>query len=225
MTGFQVDANGSRIKTDILTSGYLRQDIEKKFKILIPTEIKGLCFEYWFIKICDEWDKSYHAENPDVVQFDGPIAINKSTSFIYYVTLYGLHVAESGEYEWTVNVRLAGAADFCIGVIEDKDEYLKKHHQNVNYDLHGYGCWWYPDGSVSAQDHTTREAVTKSFADDDGNLVMNDAIIGMKINMETKKISYSIDGNDYIEAPITLKKDKYRLAVTLFHYDDQIELL
>ena len=33
MTGFQVDANGNRIKTDILTSGYLRQDIEKEFKI------------------------------------------------------------------------------------------------------------------------------------------------------------------------------------------------
>ena len=57
------DCNGKRIKTDILTAGYLREEIENKYKISIPSEIKRLCFDYWFINICDEWDKTLYDEN------------------------------------------------------------------------------------------------------------------------------------------------------------------
>ena len=224
MAALQVDVNGNRIKTDILTSGYLRQDIENEFKISIPSEIRGLCFEFWFIKVCDEWDKSYHAENTDIVEFNGQIAKRKIGVSSIYVTLYGSHSAKSGEYEWRLNIKSVGEAGICIGVIEDEEENLKKHHKDFDYDLYGYGCWWFADGSVSAQDNMSRKVFTKSFRRNHA-FVMNDVIIGIKINIETKKISYSIDGDDYIEAPLTLTKDKYRLAVTLFNLGDEIELL
>ena len=54
---------------------------------------------------------------------------------------------------------------------------------------------------------------------------MKDVIVGMKVNMDKKKISYWIDAEDYIEASITLDKDQYRLAVSLWSNDDQIALL
>ena len=74
MSTFQVNSKGNRIKTDILIAGYLRQDIEDSLKMLIPSEIKALCFVYWFIKICDEWDESYtDIRDEQYVEFSGQI--------------------------------------------------------------------------------------------------------------------------------------------------------
>ena len=36
---------------------------------------------------------------------------------------------------------------------------------------------------------------------------------------------YSIDGDDFVDAPVTLEKYEYRLAVSLMSYNDEIELL
>ena len=51
-----VDASNNIIKTDILTSGYLRQEIENQFKIFIPHGIKKICYKYWFNKALREFD-------------------------------------------------------------------------------------------------------------------------------------------------------------------------
>ena len=71
MSTLQVDHNGNRIRTDILICGYLREEIEDKLKILIPSEIQKLCFVYWFIDICDEWDIASHTKKK--------IAVDKQT--------------------------------------------------------------------------------------------------------------------------------------------------
>ena len=49
----QVDNNGKKIKTDILTAGYLRQHIENQYRLSIPSVIKLLCFMYWFLNAYD----------------------------------------------------------------------------------------------------------------------------------------------------------------------------
>ena len=116
-----------------------------------------------------------------------------------------------------------GTCGICIGIIEAKDEYLKKHMYDIDYDIPGYGCWWFVDGCVSSKDHHQETKFTKSFVHED--YCLRDVVVGMKVNMETKKISYSIDGDDYVDAPIDLERDKYRLAVTLLSTDDEVQLL
>ena len=45
-TLFNSDSNGKRITTDILVCGYIA-DVCKKYQLLIPDEIKRICFAYW----------------------------------------------------------------------------------------------------------------------------------------------------------------------------------
>ena len=213
MATLQVDANGIRIKTDILTSGYITQHIEKQFQVLIPPEIKALCFEYWFIKVCDEWDKSFHAKNTHLIELIGQTA--KRISSVDMITVYGMQSVNSGEFEWRMKVK-SRSTNMCIGIIHDKLDILQKCINNYDYDLDEHGCWWC-DGTISAG--STMKKITKGFEENET------IIIGMKLNMETRKISFSIDGAEYIEAPITLHHDTYRLAATLLYDQEQIELL
>ena len=86
MSSLQVDHNGNRIKTDILTSGYLRGEIETRYEILIPSEIKQLCFDFWLINICDEWDKTMY--NDTRVEMDGQtvkMICNKEINFPFHL--------------------------------------------------------------------------------------------------------------------------------------------
>ena len=49
---FWVDLNkyGNPIDTDILIQGYIRQVIEMIYAMLIPDDIKRLCFDYWYFE-------------------------------------------------------------------------------------------------------------------------------------------------------------------------------
>ena len=58
MSFFTVDADGKRIKTDILVSGWIR-DFGKLTQLLIPNDVTKICFMYWLIKCCDEWLREY----------------------------------------------------------------------------------------------------------------------------------------------------------------------
>ena len=43
------DKQGKRITTDVLSAGYIRQEMEEKDRLSMPAEIKKQCFEYWLI--------------------------------------------------------------------------------------------------------------------------------------------------------------------------------
>ena len=70
MASFPVDANGQRIKTDILVAGFIK-DAMSEHKLEIPDEIIGLCFLFCFIKVCDQWDRSLCHET---IEIDGECA-------------------------------------------------------------------------------------------------------------------------------------------------------
>ena len=80
-TFFTVDKEGNRIKTNVLTSGYLRQEMENIHKILILSDLKKLCFQYWFMNICDQWDVELckHkdiAMDEEIVKTEKPVSRN-----------------------------------------------------------------------------------------------------------------------------------------------------
>ena len=91
MASFHVDSNGERIKTDILVSGYIKNAM-KQHRLEIPDEIIGLCFLFWLIKVCDQWDA---ASSHDEINIKGQYA-EVSTKHNGWRTLFGTHIVKTG---------------------------------------------------------------------------------------------------------------------------------
>ena len=102
MANITVDKDGNRIKTDILTSGYLRQEIERVYKVVIPSEIKQLCFGFWFLNVCDEWAAKICKH--DRIKFDGQIVRNTETN-LDTQSVFGTHSVSSGQYIWRLHLK------------------------------------------------------------------------------------------------------------------------
>ena len=68
MALFTVDSNGQRIKTDTLVCGYVR-NIMDIYNLEIPDEIIALCFLFWIIKVCDQWDGALYDKKR--IEIDG----------------------------------------------------------------------------------------------------------------------------------------------------------
>ena len=217
MSILPVDSQGDRIKTDILTAGYLRKEIEDKHKILIPPEIKRLCFDYWFIDICDEWDETLY-RNPKI-EINGQIikAIGDG-----YSSILGSHRVSSGQFEWTLKLVQPGV---CVGIIKDLDSYdtISQDLDFVNYDLHGHGAFWDVEGVTFFDESNSMPKFLNEFKEK----IIDNLIIGMKIDFDSQSLYYSVGKSEYIKAPYSLEKDEsYRLVVSFFKESGyQVELL
>ena len=62
--------NGSRITTDILVAGYIR-DIAKEYKLLIPNAINGVCFAYFY-----QWNKKFPMDHVETNGQEVQLRIN-----------------------------------------------------------------------------------------------------------------------------------------------------
>ena len=212
MPTFQVDSAGNRIKTDILSTGYIRQQIENVFKLLIPSEIKYLCFQFWFINVCDEWDKKF---SNNAYQIDGQcVTTNISISEEYQASAFGSHIVESGIYSWII--KLNTDIDWiCIGVIQNDEKILKEYVNSADYEYYG--------GSLYSGGSTYFEESEKGYGCAFGD---KDDIIEMTLDMNKHTISYKINGKDYGIAYDKMRHDKYRLVINCNgDSDGVIELL
>ena len=210
----QVDATGLRIRTDILSGGYIRQEIEKQSNLLIPSEIKQLCFEYWFINVCDEWEGKILS---DSYKINGQCI--KLTKFSFTgdtPSAYGRHIVRSGRFSWQIRFN-TDIPWICLGVIEADDELLKKHTNDGQHDNQDYGgsFWngaqWYSKGR-RGEPYGCR-CCSK-----------NDIII-ITLDMDKHTISYKINDKDYGVASDQMKKDKYRLVINCGSADIELELI
>lgn len=218
MSTLAVDQNGDRITNDILTSGYLRQEIEDSYKISIPTEIKQVCFDFWFIKICDEWDIEICEHKG--IQFSGPIVqLNLSSGR----ALYGRHSVSSGQYEWRLRVRSESTAGFAIGIIQD--DKLENYVASIT-SLYGegMGAFWATFNGMFYQTSGSLK-LTQPYTDEIGNLM--NLCVTMRFNVDDKTITYSVNDEDndgVVDISSIFKNEKsYRLYV--YCLDGSIELL
>ena len=94
------DSNGHRVKTDIVVTGFIRK-VSKEIPMEIPNDIIHLCFLFWLIDICDEWDKSISDEN---LVIEGGIVKSSDddvsdTMGLNRGTVFGTHIVEHGIFE------------------------------------------------------------------------------------------------------------------------------
>ena len=215
------DKDGNRIMTDILTLGYLRQEIETTHKILIPSEIKQLCFDYWFINICDQWDvESSKKKNEEFIEFDGQIAKRVKKKGHRLCLVYGLQSISSGEFEWRLNLKTVSQKEIAIGVIYDKDSILDEWTHG-GFATKGYGMYWYSGGCIM-DDSTESPAFGPVFQNQVENFY-----VSMKINLDELSVYYAFDREEFKKAPCTLSKDEaYRLVIIFGNNDlDEVELM
>ena len=199
MSTIAFDANGKRILTDILTSGYLRQKIVDKYEISIPSEIKKLCFEFWFIDICDMWDNKLYTKSK----------LEIGNQFLK-ASIMGCQRVSSGQYEWKLRLR---DVSVCVGIVRDASKYYKD----------GYGGFWYVGGHFFYPEFG-KIVTFKSFK----SKIKPGITIGVKIDFELQSLYYSVDESEYVKAPYIVSENaSYRLMVTIFKHDQllNIELL
>ena len=222
MSTVAVDKNGKLIKSDILTSGYIRQEIENVYEISIPTAIAKLCFDYWFINICDQWDielcKHQNLQfNEQIVKYiDGPSFRN----------IYGCHSVSSGQFEWRLNLKKIGDKGIYVGIIHDDklNDYLESGH----YVGDGYGAAWHSKSGCLFDSSVRFPKLSDEFKG-----IIENVYMKIKIDLDERSVYYSIDGDEYKKAPYTLDKNKsVRLVVTFnkrrrrkYDKDDEVELL
>ena len=122
MPSFTVDSEGKRIKTDILVSGYIRE-CGTKCTLLIPLEINQICFEFWLIKVCDEWDKQFSSTDAEIKGYD-VVSKNNKLKSIYGCLSVGNETIQTWQIKW--KSAFSYSHFFCIGIIKDKVDILIK---------------------------------------------------------------------------------------------------
>ena len=193
------DKNGNQINTDIMVSGYIRETID------IPSEIVRLCFLFWFIDICDTWDAS--KSNPNAI-INGA-CVKCSSGDHWTLTVYGTHCIDSGSYEWRIKCK-THVFVLSIGLIEDRDDLLKRHQNDNYWALDGKGCALINNGGFfySRDSNDDIAGCCKAFG-------KKGTIIIMRLDIDKQSVRYKIDDKDYgyIDAKCVKKDERYRLAV------------
>ena len=222
MASFAVDAEGQRIKTDILVSGYIRHNINQ-YGIQIPDELIGLFFLLWFIDVCDNWDElSCHQT---LVDIDGAcVQLNENYEYgkdnIWGCTIYGSHVVREEVFKWCLEFKTA-IHWICIGIIVDKKEEIEKNKHSNEYGIDiGCGCFWFNSNGWLQYDD-------KKDYDYSSIFVEEGTMIEMTLDMNNQTIQYKINDTECktVKIDSLSKQMGYRLAVTLTQKDNEIQLL
>ena len=212
MSRLAVDAEGKRIKTDILVSSYIREN-GKKCELLIPDDINKICFEFWLIKICDEWDKKYIYSG---VTIDGDIAKYSNDSTI--ASVYGCHSIDKGSYSWEMVLRRPSHPGwFCVGLIEDTPDILQNYTGSCTYYIDGHGCHLFHNGCFY---DPTKKQVTESFVGHEETKIV------MVVNMNEHKLWFNINDTEDEIATDQLDTNKsYRMVINFNELGNEVELL
>ena len=201
------DASGKRIESDILVIGYIRQLIENLHKMNVPNDIKLLCFKYWLINICDEWNEEYFPK--DKAQIIGQVL--KVISNYNAFTVFGKETVENGCHKWILRINKSMPFDNnyqpYIGVIVDDVTILKSCMKNIwNTNDGSKGYLFCGSAKVIAPPRTGVKFGKDYFSK------TND-VIEMILDLNNNTLQYIINGKDQGIAFKNILKNKYRLAV------------
>ena len=219
---FSVNANGDKITSDILVSGYIRKKIINPHQLKIPIELKKLCFLFWYINACDKWDKSLCHEFVQINKEGTCFKLDDDFLWdpedgVGLCSVFGINSIKSQQiFSWRIrfNTNVFWA---CIGLIKDDPKVINQNITDNNYGRQNPGCFLINHGAMCYEGER-KEKYCRSF-DNKGD------IIEMTLNMKKHTVSYKINGVDYGVAYDKLMDDSYRLVVSVMDSYQEIELL
>ena len=219
-----VDVKGTKIKSDILVSGYIRKQIMEKFKIYIPMQIIELCFLFWYIDTCDKWDKLLCHELVQIDYTGSCVKLDDNIEWTsdrpLFCTIFGCNSIKSGDiFTWKLRFN-SNIYWCCIGIIHDKIDILKSNINDNNFGRQNSGCFLTNTHGAICYEWERKENYCPKF----GN---KGVIIEMTLNMNQHTIKYKINNIDYGIVYDKLYKNAYKLAVCMSGTFDneEIELL
>ena len=219
MAFYSVDQSGNMIQSDILTAGYIRQNIENDMNNKIPSELYQLCFEYWLHKVCDLWTTEFYEENNQVeINGDEIIALYNNN---HALTLYGSHIVKDGSfYDWKIRMNEFGfkigtwkfvrkSHNPNIGIIVNNEEILREYSNNANWAFKGNGyCVKGGKLELTYGGHEEDYVDAVTFNDD------NDIII-VHLDLVNYTLGFTINDKYCGIAFRDIKPNDYRLAISL----------
>ena len=211
MPSFSVDSKGDRIKTDILICGYIRKFVGQ-YLIHVPKEITRIIFLFWFVKVCDEWDRSLCPQS--VIINGSSVKLNKNKTH----TIFGVNAIETGTYEWIFKL-VTEVKWFCIGIIRDDMKILKSYQHSAMYFDEAHGVQLGNYGSMYGIPDGIRYLCSRQRLTEKGTIII------MTLDMDKSTISFKINDQQYATKSISLSIKKYRLALSLKNVEEEIELL
>lgn len=207
MATFSTDRDGQRIVTDILVAGYIR-NISKQYNLAIPHDINGICFEFWIIRVSDEWDQSLIGKH---IKIDGQLVqLSKDRKF---GSCFGCYSISKGTHSWTV--KFGTDIDWVvIGIIEDDPTTLAYVANHNPFDMTDCGHWILNLNEYFGDRPGYHPEVRKSGS-----------TVTVTVDMDNHSLSYKVNDTECGVATNELNKEKYRFMITFFYSDDVIELL
>eukprot|EP01084_Bolivina_argentea_P070706 128572_1 len=189
--------NRARVHTDILIAGYMRQVIERMYQIFIPSEIKNLCFDYWYIPVCDTWNRQFTHSclqiNQQILQVN-LVKPHYDFEDEFYFSGFGDKIISSCQIH-TWRLRITGQVRwFRIGVIKNDETTLKQRVAHYDYDLDN-GCWLAETGEICGYSgcgsNCYIDAMSGIGTEDDDILMM------IRVDLNKYRVSYKINDKDY----------------------------
>lgn len=206
-----VDAKGEHITTDILITGFIH-DTTNNNDIIIPNEIIGIIFAFWFIDTCDKWDKSLCHETVNIA---GQCVKLKKDNMC---SIFGTKSVEKDVFEWRLRYKTRVRCE--IGIIEDDIEILTTYQTSSGY--------MYTSNGLALMVHAGRLSLGTLFDIDrrySDPTVAKGTLITLTLNMNDKTVAFKINDKQYGTKKIFYPKNKYRLAVSIQFADMELELL
>ena len=212
---FPVNSKGERLVDDSLVIGWIRTEIEKKYKNSnIPYALKQLCFKFWLIKICDQWDLTYYDKKRILISNNGLTASAKDNTSC---SIYSKREIDIGDkYIWTLKMN----SWFCewssiigqpyIGIIKSDEKILNRCKINGPSEKDGY---WF---SASKAALHFRKFPAKKIQYGQRVTCKGD-VIEMCVDLRNNTVSYRINGTDYGVAYSNIDRCRYRLYVGFYH--------
>lgn len=211
MSTFIVDANCQRVTTDVLIAGFTHE-ASKVYKIAIANEIIGVIFMFWYIEVCDEWDRSFCADSINIV---GSCAKSVEGG---HSSAFGKKIVEKGIFEW--RLKFNTDINYCyIGIIRDNPQVLTINQKDNVYCLCGGGICLASSGTLYLG------RLSNIWGGYSNKFTKKNTIITLTLDMDKKRIKYKINDKQYKSKKIGLSVDKYRLIVSFQRENDEIELL
>ena len=212
MSSATVDVEGNRVITDVLVAGYTHETTNM-YDLVIPNEIVGIIFIFWFIDACDQWDQSFCHESVDF--YSRCVKMTDEGVF----SIFGMKSVKSGIFEWELEFKTYVTRG-AVGLIQDSPEILRKYHKSDNFAMHGDGIALFGGtGSLCGNGFMgARHEYCPRFP-------KKDTLIVITLNMKKMTISYRINDTQYEAVGIPESMNGYRLAVMIDNIGAEIELL
>ena len=212
-------ATGSKKnRRELLVYGYIRE-IEKTFQIRnIPQDINDLI--YLFQKYSDEWSIDYSHEDYTIFPSNLITASGKRS-----ITAFGSHVVSEGKFVWRIKIISLVYSDdnmTCyppyVGIIEDKEAYIKKYIDDSNFEEYGYQL-----STLPSFYGVTRDLISQPH----GRWNNENDVLEIELDLDELTLKFVInDDRDNVSGFKKIKKARYRLALNVLEVNSaKFELL